>query len=119
MNPLNKSFDVEWFEHITLQQVSGANFNAPYDITDIVKSGNGNVPLCTEIDGNYDMWIQGGSVGRYTITLHNVSHTHLNGTDLMDVYLDDLTGYKRSDFFGSTKADSVHLARVYAACVIT
>ena len=119
VNPLNKSFDGEWFEHITLQQISGADFNAPYDITDIVKNGNGNVPLYTEIDGNYDMWIQGGSMGRYIITLHNISHTQLNRTDLMNVYLDDLTGYKRSDFFGSPKADPVHLARVHSSVDLT
>ena len=119
MNPLNKSFDGEWFEHITLQQVSGANFNTPYNITGIVKDGNGNVPLYEEIDDYGNMWIQGGSVGRYMITFHNVSHTQLNRTDLMNVYLDDLTGYKRSDFFGSPKADPVHLARVYSSVDLT
>ena len=101
---------------VTMERVSGANFNAPYDITSyVMKEHTGNVPLFGEIDGNGDRWINAGWSATYKITFHKIDYTQLTREDVMNVYLDDLNGYKNVDIFKSTKADPVHIARLYSS----
>lgn len=116
VNSLSEPFEYGEFEQVTLERISGSDLHAPYDITDTVKSGRiGDVPLYSDTDHNGDRWIRGGTMGRYLITFHNVSYTQLGKTDTMDVYLDDLNGYHNGDIFKSTKAEPVHLARIYSS----
>lgn len=103
---------------VTLTRLSGSDFNAKYDITDIVNDAGWTdacVLLGPRIDENNNRWIYGGYCGRYQIDFNHIRYDHLiSGKDIMYVYLDDMDEYLGKDILRSTKAKSVHIATIIA-----
>lgn len=115
VNDLSTPFEYTEFGDVTLELISGLDMNAPQDITEIIKSGSGNVPIGEEINNDGDRWINAGSYARYRLTFHDINHAQLTKTDTMNVYLDDLNGYRHGDIFRFAKAESVHIAKIFTS----